>query len=189
MGHTLQQTAQSLRSDFRLAGLAVVLYLFLSSALVFAEGETTTTTQTARVNAITSAAVQQGVLGCAGRVEQVTNFLGFGSEAGALIMVAPQQPDQRVLSVGMEIHTANDKAAYVSAHFSPNQANGCGAAYDAVVYWESSCNRVAETQFTGMKSVGLLKSAITVLDGGIATKVLLMPAGSGCVSIKKEVVL
>ena len=58
-----------------------------------------------------------------------------------------------------------------------------------MVYWESSCNRVAETQFTGMKSVGLLKSAITVLDGGIATKVLLMPAGSGCVSIKKEVVL
>jgi hypothetical protein len=35
----------------------------------------------------------------------------------------------------------------------------------------------------------MLKKDITVLDGGAATKVLLMPAGSGCVSIKKEIVL
>jgi hypothetical protein len=28
-----------------------------------------------------------------------------------------------------------------------------------------------------------------VLDGGVASKVFLMSAGSGCVSIKKEVVL
>jgi hypothetical protein len=27
-----------------------------------------------------------------------------------------------------------------------------------------------------------------VLDGGLSTKVFLMPAGSGCVSVKKEVV-
>jgi hypothetical protein len=35
----------------------------------------------------------------------------------------------------------------------------------------------------------MLKKDIAVLDGGASTKVFLMPAGSGCLSIKKEVVL
>ncbi len=71
----------------------------------------------------------------------------------------------------------------------PNQANGCGAAYDAVVYWPLKCDAVAAKQFASLKKVGQLKKDISVLDGGVATKVFLMPAGSGCVSIKKEVVL
>ena len=49
--------------------------------------------------------------------------------------------------------------------------------------------RVATQQFAGLKRAGQMKTNITLLDGGPATKVFLMPAGSGCVSIKKEVVL
>jgi hypothetical protein len=78
-------------------------------------------------------------------------------------------------------------AAYVSASFAPNQANGCGATYDAVVYWPQKCEAVASRQFASLKRVGLLKSSITVLDGGPATKVFLMSAGSGGVSIQQAV--
>jgi len=49
--------------------------------------------------------------------------------------------------------------------------------------------RVGTQQFAGLKRAGQMKTNITLLDGGPATKVILMPAGSGCVSIKKEVVL
>jgi len=35
------------------------------------------------VNAITQAAVQKGALTCASRINQVSNFLGFGPQAGA----------------------------------------------------------------------------------------------------------
>jgi len=35
----------------------------------------------------------------------------------------------------------------------------------------------------------LLKRDVLVLDGGPATKVFLMTAGAGCISVKKEVVL
>jgi hypothetical protein len=58
-----------------------------------------------------------------------------------------------------------------------------------VIFWQKLCGDVAVTQFAGMKISGKLNKEITVLDGGAATKVFLMPAGSGCVSIKKEVVL
>lgn len=80
-------------------------------------------------------------------------------------------------------------SAYVSAHFAPNQANGCGAAYDAVAYWPQKCEAVAGKRFATLKKVGQLKKDIAILDGGPALKVFLMPAGTGCVSIKKEVVL
>lgn len=140
------------------------------------------------VNAVTQTAVSTGVLACAGRINQVSGFLGYTPQAGALLMTPSAQPDQRLIPLAMEVPNKFG-AAYVSASFAPNQANGCGATYDAVVYWPDKCDAVAAKQFAGLKKIGQLKTAIAVLDGGVATKVFLMPAGSGCVSIKKEVVL
>lgn len=141
------------------------------------------------VNSITQAAVNAGALACAGRINQVTNFITAGDPSGAFLFAPPAQPDQRITSVSIEINSKEVPAAYASASFAPNQANGCGATYDAVVYWPQKCEAVAAKQFANLKRVGQIKTNITVLDGGVATKVFLMPAGSGCVSIKKEVVL
>ncbi len=140
------------------------------------------------VNAITRRAVEEGVLSCASRVNQVTNLLGFSASAGADLMPAPAQPDERVLPVAMEVPTEAG-AAFVGIVFAPGQANGCGAAYDAVVYWPLKCDAVAARNFAGLKKIGALRKEIAVLDGGPATRVFLMPAGVGCVSIKSEVVL
>lgn len=140
------------------------------------------------LNKVAEAAAQQGAVACGARISQVSNFLGFNEQAGAVLMVPPGQPDQRVLPMVMETATESGPA-YVSATFAPNQANGCGATYDAMIYWPLKCEAVAAKQFPTLKKVGQLKKDITVLDGGVATKVFLMPAGSGCVSIKKEVVL
>lgn len=139
-------------------------------------------------NAVTQAAVRQGVLSCAARINQLSNFLGYTPQAGALLMAPPAQADERLVPLAMELSTDNG-SAYVAATFAPNQANGCGASYDAVAYWPQKCEAVAARQFAGLKTIGKLKKDITVLDGGVATKVFLMPAGNGCVSIKKEVVL
>ena len=145
-------------------------------------------TQASTSNAVTQAAVQQGVLTCASRINQVTNFLGFNEQSGAMLMALPAQPDQRLVPIAIETATGSGPA-YLSATFAPNQANGCGATYDAVVYWPAKCEIVAVKQFGSVKKIGKLKTDITVLDGGVSTKVFLMPAGVGCVSIKKEVVL
>lgn len=138
-------------------------------------------------NAVTQTAVQKGVLSCAARINQVSNYLGFGPQAGALLMAPPAQPDQRLVPLVMEVPTPSG-SAYATATFAPNQANGCGATYDAMVYWELKCDAVATQQFGALKKVGVLKNAVVALDGGAATKVFLMPAGSGCVSVKKEIV-
>lgn len=139
-------------------------------------------------NAITQAAVQKGVLNCVSRINQVSNFLGYSPQVGALLMLPPSQTDQRLVPLVMEV-PGEGGSAYVSATFAPNQANGCGATYDAVMFWPQACDDVAAKQFAALKKVGPLRQTITVLDGGAATKVFLMPAGNGCVSIKKEIVL
>ena len=141
-----------------------------------------------QVNAVTQAAIKQGVQFCAARINQVTNFLGYKPQSGVLLMVPPGQPDQRLLPIAMEV-AAGPRTAYVSANFAPNQANGCGASYDAVFYSPLKCDAVQAKRYASLKKVGMLGKDIVVLDGGVATKVFLMPAGSGCVSIKKEVVI
>lgn len=165
-----------------------IIHAVLLGVAVAQAGEAVQAAAAPLSNAVTQAAVQQGVFSCAGRINQVSSFLGYTPQAGALLMPPPAQPDQRLVPLAMEVATASGPA-YVTVTFAPNQANGCGAAYDAVAYWSQKCEVVAAQQFVGLKKVGLLKKDITMLDGGAATKVFLMPAGSGCVSIKKEVVL
>lgn len=144
--------------------------------------------KTPAANSLTQALEYWGVKNCSARVNRLSAFVGYNKSSAAMALMPPSQVNQRMVPVAMEIPTENG-AAYISASFAPNQANNCGATYDAVVYWKRGCPDIAEKQFKTYKNIGSLGKEITVLDGGIATKVFLMPAGSGCVSIKKEVVL
>ena len=141
------------------------------------------------IHPVTRAAVNAGALSCASRINQVTNFLAAGSQGtGATLYVPSADPDRKMISVSLEIQNANMPSAYASASFAPNQANGCGAIYEAVAYWAMACGDVAAKQFPGLKPGGPMHREITLLEGGAELKVFLMPAGSGCISIKKEAV-
>jgi hypothetical protein len=143
----------------------------------------------ARPNPVTIAATQQGVLACSARINQVVNFLGFNENSGALLILPPSQQDQRVVGLAMELpYPSVDNPAYVSATFASNPASGCGASYDAVVYWPKNCDDVVKQDFATFKTSGRLKKNVVVLDGGSQLRAFLLPAGkSGCVSIKREV--
>ena len=93
-----------------------------------------------------------------------------------------------MISASMEIPMKDATSAYASASFAPNQANGCAGIYETVVYWSQKCTEVTEKNFSTFKKIGSLSKNISALDGGVSTKVFLMPAGKGCVSIKKEVI-
>ena len=167
------------------------LSYFLSTALafiIFPVRAQQPAEQAVQANSVTQAAAQQGVQSCLGRIQQVSSALGFSQKSGALLMIPPAEQNQRMIPLAMEVATESG-SAYVGADFAPNQANGCGATYDAVVYWKQACKTVASKQFSMLQNIGTLKNNITILDGGLHLKVFLMPAGSGCVSIKKEVVL
>ena len=141
-------------------------------------------------NAMTTAAVQRGMLSCAARVQQVTQFVGFGPQAGALLMPPPAPADRQLFAMQIEASAGATGNSFVDTTFAPNQANGCGATYTAVSYWTQTCDVVGTQQFAALKRLQPLRRDVAVLDGGPTSKVFLMRAGdSGCISIKKEVVL
>ena len=136
---------------------------------------------------ITDAVVKAGVQSCADRVNHVTNFLTAGSRSGAILFEPPSEPDKRLVSISLGLAMKGGKVAYASESFAPNQANGCGGVYETMVYWEAGCADVAKAQFSALKKYGVLVNSIIVLEGSPGLKVFLMPAGKGCVAIKKEV--
>ncbi len=142
-----------------------------------------------KVNLITQAALKVGVLACTSRINQVANFLTAGAQgAGAFLFPPPAEPDQQLISVSIEIPVKDAASAYASASFAPNQANGCGGMYETVAYWPQGCDEVARRNFSGLKRAGTLAKTIAVLDAGASIRIFVMPAGTGCISIKKEVV-
>lgn len=148
----------------------------------------TSTSQAPPPNGITQAATKAGVNACAGRINQVTNFLLIGSKgAGATIFLPNDNPDKQLFSASIEI-PLKDNTAYASVSFAPHQLTGCNGMYETVVYWPQNCTQVAEKQFSAFQKAAPLSKNIAVREAGITVKVFLMPAGAGCVSIKKEIV-
>lgn len=135
------------------------------------------------VHAVTQEAVRLGVLSCLKRINQVTTFLTANARSGVLIIPSKDQPDQHIFSTSFEILPPDNSIIYASASFFPNN----DAVYDTVQYVDKGCEELEKTVFKHLKRKSVLKENIILLDSG-KVKVFLMPAGSGCVVIKKEVV-
>lgn len=141
-----------------------------------------------QINKLTEAVIKAGISKCANRVNQFTNFLTQQSSGfGAVTFMPPSNPNAQLFSSSLEINSATLPTAYASASFAPSEA-GCGGMYETVIYWPNACNDVFKAQFTGMKQIGTLSKGIPILGGNGNARVFLMAAGTGCVSIKKEVV-
>jgi hypothetical protein len=135
---------------------------------------------------VTQAFTQRGVAKCADRIGQFAQFLTNGAEVGGQVFVAPDDPDRRLSSASLEIQ-AGPAMGYAGLTFAPDAgANRCGGMYELVTYWPNSCEEVATKAYPTYKRTNALRKAIMALDGGPTVRVFLMPAGVGCVSIKKE---
>ena len=150
--------------------------------------------QQVQLNGLAQAAIRTGAANCAARVNQVSNFLIGNAQAGVNLMFPTVEGDRRMLSASLEIPGGATGLAYGSMTFAPNQANGCGAVYETVVYWPKKCDDVAAKEYQGLKRVGVVQKQIQVLDNGSTMRVFLMPVdaglmSAGCVGIKKELVM
>ena len=135
---------------------------------------------------VTQAFTQRGINKCAERVGQFSQFLTSGAQVGGQVFVAPEDSDRRVASASLEIQ-AGQASAYAGLTFSPDSgANRCGGVYELVSYWSNTCEEVATKAYASFKRMVPLRQSIIALDGGLTVRVFLMPAGVGCVSIKKE---
>ncbi len=172
--------------------LTIILVSGCASSATQAQAQVAVSSQqtqpsTTQLNPIATAVQQMGDNQCTAQVNQVTNFIGFNQNSGAVLMTNQQQPaNQRLIPVVME-QPVGKGTALISATFAPTTHN-CNATYDAYAIWGGSCKTVAETKFGQLTAQRQLKKNITVLDGGSQLKVFLMQAGDMCVSVKKETI-
>lgn len=141
------------------------------------------------LNQVAQAAMGGGVQKCANRISVVTSFLSGSGPAGTVLFVAPTNQDKSIVSASMETSSPDLPLAYSSATFAPGAAPAaCSAEYEQITYWTAVCGEVAAKVFTTFKLVGALRQHIQVMEGGRDVRIFLIPAGPGCVAIKKEVV-
>ncbi|MCK4905031.1 hypothetical protein KAS42_02140 [bacterium] len=143
----------------------------------------TTQPSASATNPIAQAAVKAGVTSSIGRINQIVKFLTTNNQSGAYMFPIQNPPDEHVFSTSFEIITPDNAIIYATANFFPNQ----DTVYDTVEYVNKGGEELEKTVFKDLKRVGILKKNIIALDGG-AVKIFLMPAGSGCIVIKKEIV-
>lgn len=137
------------------------------------------------LNGLAVAAANGGVVDCVGRIHQVTDFLTKDTKTGAFLFLAPTEANRSIASTSLEIQK-NSISTYASASFAPVGATGCAALYETIAYWGNRCEDVARKVFPAFPVTGKLGTTTTMLDGGDAVRVFLMPIAQGCLSIKKE---
>ena len=62
----------------------------------------------------------------------------------------------------------------------------CAGMYEQIIYWSLPCETVRTTTFAKFTGEHALLRNVRVSDAGPALQVYLTPAGSGCISVKKE---
>lgn len=141
-------------------------------------------------NSITESFASKGVKQCSARINQVSNFLGANSAgAGAFLFLPEAEADQQLSSLSMEIIGKDNKSAYISSSFAPLANGSCQASYDAVAYFSEKCDAVIKHLYAKQKDgIGKLKQNVSIVPLNTNSRVFLMAAGDGCVSIKKETV-
>ena len=138
------------------------------------------------ISPVAQAAASAGAVECMGQINQLSNALTANAKSGAYLFASPTDGTRRLTSVSFEVNAQNT-VAYSSASFAPVIGGGCQAVYEAVLYWEKPCAEVAKTAFSKLQPAkAILKDIEVLADPKALLRVFLMPAGKGCVSIKKD---
>lgn len=144
------------------------------------------TTPAPAFNAVTSTLQRAGVRRCAAKIQRVTEFLTTNGRTGTIVFPLGNDPDNSIVSLSTEIQTG-PIVSYSGSTFAP-VGDGCSAVYESVTHWQNSCDEVVAAQYAGFPAVGALQQRIRVLSNQPNVRIMLVPAGTGCVVIKKELV-
>lgn len=128
-----------------------------------------------------------GAFACVERANQMANFLDAGQSATVIAPPPEDNPNQRLMMPSLLIPSSNG-VAIASIALAPAQANGCGSGYRVVSFLEMSCRKAIEMNYASLKFSKLQGSEVELAIVGKKMQVIAMPAGTGCVFDKQEIV-
>lgn len=137
------------------------------------------------VNPVVVFAGQSGSAACAGMARVVgEKLIGTNASSGVSLTAAPAN-GSGMFSPSLD---SRDGAGphFVSAFLIANSRGGCDAGYDDVRYWPKSCADLAVQELANLGVLKPLGAVVSTFIMGPNQHVYLMPAGPGCVTIRKE---
>lgn len=129
---------------------------------------------------------QIGMTQCAGVVTKAARFLFEDGEVN--FTVQPLGPDANRWPTVIMIegaHKAAGATRLTSLTVSPGAA-GCAGFYEQVIAWPTPCDQLKATTFAAFQNTKIILRNVKVSELGPGLQLYLMPAGAGCVSVKKE---
>jgi hypothetical protein len=126
---------------------------------------------------------QMHLTNCARSVQQAMTFLFEGSQAH--FVAQPLGPDSDRWPAVFTVESVPPGGGH--SHLSTLMiAPNCSGMYEQVIYWSQPCDVVKSTVFAKFTGEHVLTRDVKVSDSGPAIELYLNPAGTGCVSVKKE---
>jgi hypothetical protein len=128
---------------------------------------------------------QIGMTECSGAVERAAHFLFEDGEVN--FTVQPLGPDANRWPTVIVIegaHTAAGRTRFSTLTVAPGP--GCSGLYEQIIAWPTPCADLKTTTFSAYANAKIILRNVQVSELNPGLQVYLMPSGSGCVSIKKE---
>lgn len=157
--------------------VAVVICIGISCSSLFADDS----------NVVVKHAEKAGVKKCLPAIKSLSDFIIKRGDAGAYSMWNTKNPDNNIFSSSIE-RTFTDGVIFTDFTVSPVASGACSAIYNKIWYESKSCIAVVKEKYEKAKYKGELNKNITYLDDN-DVDTYLMPAGGGCIVIRKELVM
>jgi len=129
---------------------------------------------------------QAGVKRCAPIVRAVAAFVTENSSAAFIVRPLGSRPDVSPVMVTVESAHANlGTTRYTTIMVVPSE--NCSGYYEQTIHWAAACPVVKTQNFANFPAPRPLLRNIQVSAASPTVSLQLMPAGQGCISIKKEI--
>ncbi len=136
-------------------------------------------------NNVIAQAKKAGVKRCLPAVGAISNYL-VGTDPHGVDSFRTAKPDQQPFSATIERNAA-DGVALSSVTVTPLKDGDCALNYDQINWYNAACLVVAQELYPKHRYRGVLSKKVILLEG--AATVYLLPAGEGCLALKKEVIV
>jgi hypothetical protein len=125
---------------------------------------------------------QMHLTNCAVSVQQAMAFLFEGQQAHFIAQPLGPDSDRWPAVFVVESAPPGGHTHLSTLMIAPN----CSGMYEQVIYWSQPCDVVKSTIFAKFTGEHVLTRDVKVSDSGPALEVYLSGAGTGCLSVKKE---
>lgn len=166
--------------------LVAVTAALMTGNFAAAQGAGPQPAPVAPLDRLSAQLAKAGVKRCAPIVRAVAAFVTENSKAAFVVRSLGAVPDTAPAVVTVEsAHAALGTTRYATISVVPSE--NCSGFYEQTIYWPAACPAVKAQYFANFPATKPILKNIQLSAASPTVSLQLMPAGTGCVTMKKEI--